>query len=304
MRVWPTILLAAFAFFRAPVAAQEKTEAESEAISVLIGQLGHDDYSLREAASEKLATLGTAATQAVQIATAHPNREIRYRSQRLLGVIREREAERRLQLFLEKKESPADPPLPSWTRFRDRYGDSEHGRRLFVMMQRTNAELLKSLEASPRAAADSLVLQVARDHQGLQFGGQNLAPGEIAATLFVAAEPDIALPSQTFDALFSHCYQPSFSETLTNGEFTPLARRILGRVVLRSEDRSAIQAMHVAGRFNLPEGIAAAKRVLERQEGVEATSMTQFALMTIAQLGDSSHLPLVERFLQDQNELS
>ena len=57
----------------------------------------------------------------------------------------------------------------------------------------------------------------------------------------------------------------------------PLARQMLGRVILRSEDRSAVQAMHVASRYNLPEGIAAAKRVLERQEGIEATSMTQVA---------------------------
>jgi hypothetical protein len=80
--------------------------------------------------------------------------------------------------------------------------------------------------------------------------------------------------------------------------FRPAARRdiprkMLGAIVSRSEGAS-YQAMNVAIDLKLPEGIVPAGKILKAHETNPNAPMTHFALMTLAALGDASHLPLVE----------
>jgi len=57
--------------------------------------------------------------------------------------------------------------------------------------------------------------------------------------------------------------------------------------------------------FKLPEGIVAAARILKNHETAPSAPMAHFALMTIAALGDASHLPLVEtpKLMQDATQV-
>ena len=55
-------------------------------------------------------------------ATRAGDREIRYRAEKILAVIRQNDLNRRLTIFLASLETPEDRTLPSWTRFKAAFG--------------------------------------------------------------------------------------------------------------------------------------------------------------------------------------
>jgi hypothetical protein len=277
-------------------------------ISQLIAGLGSDEYTAREAASEELARIGLPALAALDAAAVHPDREVRYRSQRVLGLIRQHDIQRRLEAFLHGKESADEYPLPGWSRFKKTYGDDAHSRGLFVEIQRADPELMKSVETGARTGTDMLGQRVFQHQQSLQLGNQQLSLGQISASLFVAAEEDVSLPTQTLTMLLSHCYQPAFRDALTASARRDIPRKMLATIILRSEDMAAFQAMNIAYQFNMPEGIVPAEKILSKQGANNRTPQTapmaQYALMTVARLGDAAQLPLVEKLLSDTSQLS
>jgi hypothetical protein len=274
----------------------------AERVAQLISELGSPSFSVREAASEELAQLGRPALAALQAATNHPDREVRYRSQRLVGLIRQQDQQRRLQAFLQGREEDSENPLPGWNRFRQRYGDDAQTRGLFVEMFRADPELLQAIEEGPRQAADVLTQRTVQVQQAAQLGApQQPTLGQVVAGLFVAAEEDVSLPPQTLSTLFSQCFAPTVSEVISTGARREIPRKMLATIIRRSDDYAAYQAMNVATQFNMPEGIIPAAKILSGHGPNRSPHMAQYALMTVARLGDASHLALVEsdRLLKD-----
>lgn len=285
-------LAAAFA-----VAAPPASSSPPERISQLITDLGSEEFNVREAASDELTRIGLPAFTALESAASHADREVRYRSQRILGLIREHDLKRRLEAFLSGKELEGEYPLPGWTRFKKTYGDQAQTRSLFVEMQRADAELMRALEEGPQPAAETVAQRTAQLQESLRLGmQQQLAPGQVAAALFVAAEEDVKLSTQALQLLLNQCYQPSFREAV-NKEGLP--RKMLASIISRSDDTAAYQAMQVAYQLNMPEGIVPALRILNNKGAARSSYMTAYALVTIARSGDSAHLPLVEKQLTD-----
>lgn len=274
----------------------------SERVAQLIAELGSPVFSVREAACEELAQLGRPALVALQAAANHPDREVRYRSQRLLGLIRQQDQQRRLQAFLQGRDEESYDPLPGWSRFRQRYGDDAQARGLFVEVFRADAELMQALEEGPRRAAEVLIQRTMQVQQAAQLGApQQPTLGQVVAGLFVAAEEDVTLPPQTLSTLFSQCFAPTVSEVISTSARREIPRKMLATIIRRSDDYAAYQAMNVAAQFNMPEGIIPAAKILSGHGPNRSPHMAQYALMTVARLGDASHLPLVEndRLLKD-----
>ncbi|HMC11380.1 MAG TPA: hypothetical protein VKH44_08825, partial [Pirellulaceae bacterium] len=248
----------------------------------------------RESASEELARIGLPAFAALETAVNHPDREVRYRSQRVLGIIRRHDNERRIEAFLSGKDDADEYPLPGWTRFHKAYGNGPEQRKLFIEMQRADAELLLALEENPRRAAETLAQRTFQVQQAMQPSAPPVSLGQVSVSLFVAAEPDVTLPGQSLSSLFSQCYQPAIREAIDSGARREIPRKMLGAIISRCEDLAAFQAMTVATQFKLPEGIIPATKILKNHEGLRTAPLAQHALIAIARLGDASHLPLVE----------
>jgi hypothetical protein len=276
----------------------------NDRIARLINDLGSDEFAIREAASDELARLGLTAVGPLQAASTNADREIRLRSQRVLGLIRQQDVERRLQAFLRHQEEVDDDPLPGWGRFQKTYGDSESSRDLFIQMQRADAPLMQSLEAGPRSASAVLTQRTAQNRQTQQGGGEQLSLGQVAAALFVAAEEDVSVPAPTLTILLTQCYQQSIRGVLSGRGQQDIPRKMLGTIIRRSDDLAAYQAMNVAYQFNMTEGIVPAQKILSKQGSNRSPPMAQLALMTVARLGDASQLPIVERLLTDSTQLS
>ena len=299
--------LTAFVTFFALLAAPIDTAADvplAERVSRLINELGSEDYIVRESATEELARIGLPAYAALEAAVNHPDREVRYRSQRVLGIIRRLDNDRRLEAFLSGKEGTSEYPLPGWNRFRKTYGDGGEQRRLFVDMQRVDAELMRAMEENPRRAADILTVRVLQARNAAQASTQPASIGQITAALFVAADPDVLMPDEAQAGLFGQCFQAR--DLIEGGRRGDIPLKMLGKIVARSEGTAAFQAMGVAQQFKLREGIEPATKILKSHDGLRTAPLAQHALITIAKLGDASHLPLVdtEKLMHDETQVA
>jgi hypothetical protein len=266
-------------------------------VAALIKQLGHEEFALRESASEELTQIGLPAFAALEAAAGSPDREVRFRSQRILGLIRELDLQRRLDAFLSGKEQAGEYALPGWARFKKTYGDDSTTRQAFVDIQRADPELMKAVEDGPRQAAETLGQRAVQHQQAMQFGGGQLSLPQIMSMLFIAAEEDITLSTQTMNMIFNYCNQQALRDAL-NGSKKEMPRKMIGTIIRRSEDFSAYQAMMLASNYSLPEGLIPATKILT--QGNRVPHYSQYALLTVAKLGDESHLPLVEKLLDEK----
>jgi hypothetical protein len=124
---------------------------------------------------------------------------------------------------------------------------------------------------------------------------------QITAALFVAAEADVKLPAQTMRVLFSQCGQRAFRQALADEQRHAIQRKMLGAIVGKADDEAAAQAMSIAIDFNLHEGIVPAERILKSLVIRRIGNLAPVALMTVARLGDASHLPLIEDVMTDKS---
>lgn len=270
-------------------------------IGTLVKQLGSEDFSEREAASDELTRVGLAAFSALEAAAVHPDREVRYRSIRILGQIRELDLQRRLEAFLGGKDDASEYPLPAWSRFKKAYGDDSTSRQLFVELTRADVEVMRALEESPKAAGDLLGERAFQHQQAMQLGQQQqLSLAQIGVMLFIAAEEDVTLQAQTMSMVYNYCYQQSLRDAVTNSAKNGIPRKMVGSIIRRSEDTAAYQGMLIGLNLGLDDGMIPALKILNGQ-GNRAPHTSQYALMTVAKLGNESHLPLVEKFLDDKS---
>jgi hypothetical protein len=282
-------------------AATNKVAGDAGRIASLVKQLGSEDFAEREAAGDELSRAGLAAFTALEAAAVHPDREVRYRAIRILGQIRELDLQRRLDAFLSGKEDTGEYPLPAWSRFKKAYGDDSTSRQLFVELTRADAEVMRSLEESPKRASDLLGERAFAHQQALQLGQQQqLTLPQIGVMLFVAAEEDVTLQAQTMSMIYNYCYQQTLRDAVTNSSKNGIPRKMVGSIIRRSEDMAAYQGMLIGLNLGLDDGMVPALKVLNGQ-GNRASHISQYALMTVAKLGNATHLPLVEKLLDDKS---
>ncbi|MCE9528161.1 MAG: hypothetical protein K8R36_19130 [Planctomycetales bacterium] len=279
----------------------------------LIAQLGDPKFGVRKSAAEKLAKIGLPAYQALEDATRDSDREIRYRAEKILSVIRQNDLNRRLTIFLASLESPEDRTLPSWTRFKAAFGNTSVTRGLFVEMQRAEGELLAQLETDPRQATELLgkrALALAQEQNRLNREGGSLPSGQVTATFFVAGEPDVKPSANTVALLLQLGTQPALRTAVLSGnaadkqaaEKTAMTRKLLGTVIARAEDVATQQAVQLAAIYDLKEGLAPALKMLEGPGRVRFT--IQQAMLLVVKYGNDSHLPTLEKLFTDNTLLS
>src|SRR5688500_14145759 len=63
-------------------------DTDVERITALVKRLGSDEFSSRESATEQLTKIGLPAFKPLEEAVESPDREVRYRAARILGIIR------------------------------------------------------------------------------------------------------------------------------------------------------------------------------------------------------------------------
>jgi len=309
--IWHIGLLIGVAMWVSAARGDVPAPAEPSAaadIKTLIAQLGDTKFSVRKSAGEKLARIGLPAYQALEEATHDSDREIRYRAEKVLSVIRQNDLNRRLTIFLASLDSPEDRTLPAWGRFKTAHGNTAVSRSLFVEMQRVEGELLAQLEVDPRKATDLLskrAVALADDLNRLNREGITLSFAQIAAVFFVAGEGDVKPSSSTIGVLLRLATQASLRSTTNPTEANDkaalekavVAKKLLGTIVAKADDSAAMQAVQIAMIYDMKEGLSPALKVLDAPPRVR--QYVQYAMLIVAKYGDDSHLPALEKLFAD-----
>lgn len=277
-------------------AGQQDRNAEA---ALLVEQLGAEEFALRERATTRLIEMGLDAKNAVKAGKTHPDREIRFRCERILQIVEEKDFQRRLTAFQAGRSDGLD--LPGWRRFRELYGDDGETRNLFAQMQQAEAELLQAIESGPQGVARVAEARTIHLQQSQRRAGEATSLGSIAALLFAAVGDNVNLGLQTSYHLVNLCNQASFVEAMEEPAKSKVLRKMLSQWIPRSTGTVAQQSMFLAIRYDLKEGLIPATRIL--QNVGEQPFLRQTAIMTVAKLGDATHTHLLETALEDATRL-
>jgi hypothetical protein len=270
------------------------------AIKRLVELLGDDQFQVREQATRDLLKVGPRALGPLEDGARNLDREVRYRCQRILSLVREMELESRLERFMNGSDA-SDPPLPGWESLRKQLGDSTAIKTLFRDMFRVESEFLAVASKGGRPAAEALQSRVTEVQNMLQMHSTEPPIGSIMAILFVAVETAGENNQGTAQNIFNLCYQQSFRAAITGGPYRDSVRKLLGAWIRGSEDFQAYQGIMLAMQYDMKDALPPAERLL-KNANIQG-HMKQYALVAIAKFGDESHVPLLEGALTDEKPI-
>jgi len=288
----------------APGDNNEQERKIAREVTALVEQLGDESFVKRQQASARLVEIGVPAKSSLEKAQSSESAEVRYRAARLLQEIDQSTFEQRLIAFAKDADGSRGVTLPGWEAFSQQFGDDELSRELFVKIQTSEADLLRTFAANPKRASEKatgrcmLLWQVQRV-RGRQ---EQIDLGSVAALIYVASHPQVELEGQASNYLISLISQSSIQEVLRSGEKEPLLRRLIGNWIAndsRDDWNSLYQRMMLAARYGLPEGLKPALRIVTTDEG--ATHYKLYAILILTRFGDEKHIrPLID-LLEDKN---
>lgn len=263
----------------------------------LVERLGDEQFAVREQATHDLLRMGVPAHSSLEAGTRHLDREVRYRCQRILILVRQVDLENRLQAFLKDAGSGRSYDFPAWEAFRKEYGDTRESRQTFVEMQRSEPELLAALTRGSRPALEALASRSQEVQQNTQTHAQEVPLGTIAAMLFVAAEAKAETNQQASQNIFNFCYQAAFRNSIQGAPIKEVLRKMLGAWIRRGDEFQGYQGIMLAMQYDIKDGLVPAERLL-KSANMQA-QMKQYAVVAFAKMGDQTHLPLLETLLTD-----
>ena len=275
--------------------------------TALVRQLGDRQFTEREKAANELLHIGMPAREQLNRGLRDEDAEVRFRCQRILATILENDFFRRLQEFAADDKPSSNHGLSGWVRFRQIAGGDRDARDLFVNMQKAEAHLLDVTEVDPRKGSKKILLRCQQLQQRLATRNRTReiqSLGSIAALVFIATHQEIHLNEKTWSTLTSCCYQKSMQIAMQHKQQSEPLRAILGKWVRREgTSRSMYEAVMLAMRYNLKDGLIPADRILAGDSGKPwHNGHVQFALLAVAKLGDRRHLPVLERRLDQKTE--
>jgi len=292
----PTLLLLIFALSVASFVRADDAN-ESDQASKLVAQLADDDFEAREAATAELLKLGGNAEAALLVGVDSLDREIHYRSMRILAEVRRNEVLRRIDLFLAGKESELKQPLPGWTAYQKQIGDDEASRKLFAKMVLGERAMLASFEENPKLAVRMLADRTA-DLRSTIFmqrpidSDNSNQMGSLATMLFLAGQPEIILTPQVQSILNNLCASGVIQQELRNGESKVQVRKMLGSWIRRCEGPAMYQVILLSLQHDLDEALEPATRAFK--EPTTPSYILQVACSAFARFGTPADIPIVE----------
>lgn len=278
-------------------------EAVRRATTLLVKQLGDEEFTVRETAAEKLTRLGLAARPELEEGTKDADREIRYRCERILAQVRQFDFALRIEAFSNDRNSENDHGLPGWRRFRKVAGDDVSTRSLFVEMLKADPDTLAAVEKDPKGAGESVQVRLQQLQQLTQFQSSQLPLGNIAVLLFLAVDEDISLSPQSVQLMSNLFQQQSFHTVMQGGPRRELLAKLLGAWIKRTDDFNIYQGLYLAMQHNIPEGLTLAERVLTKRANnaiLNQPYMRQQAIFALAKFGGEKQIALLEPILEDK----
>lgn len=296
-----------FAVLLVPVLHQAWQPAQAGAVepnprtlaTELVSQLGHEEFALRERAAAKLIALEVDAAAALRVGAESPNREIRYRSKKLLALVSELDLQRRFEQFKNDTDPNQDFGLPGWKSYREVVGDSLAARSIFVSMHEDESQLLGHIEDSPRQLAAAIANRCDQLRGQAMFGRVQVRLGTIATLLFMATRDDLEVAPLVQSVVYMACGSSVFEDAVDTGPGREVLAILTERWIARQPLQGITYALHL-GLYNGLKGcLPRAREVLESP--VASASDRIYACLCLAKFGDETDVPKLGAFLEDVN---
>jgi outer membrane protein assembly factor BamB len=287
-----------------PLAAPDpEVEVDPRELAALVEQLGHDAFDVRQAAFERLSSLGLAARPALVGALQHADPEVRTRARRCLGEILDADQRARVEAFVADVEGRLEHDLPGWKRFQAAIGRDKQSRSLFAQMLREEPGLLETAGAGGPQTAESLLLRCQQLQQLQSASDPKLrrqpSVGNVAALIFVGSDPDVEYSDGTYFQIYNFIVQSPFQQALAGSPFTAQVRKLLGIWIARTAGTSvAYQNMRLAMQYDLREGLPAAIKLAADPNAAGYTRL--YGVLAIGKLGTAKNVADLNPLLEDK----
>ena len=263
----------------------------------LVTQLGHEQFKMREQASVKLIELGIVGSDALLAGRSSPNREIRYRSNKLFALVFEADLENRLEAFERSDDPTQGYGLPGWQRFRKEVGTDATSRALFMSMQEQERKLLQAVVDDNRIRGEFARYCEHLEKQYL-LGRRPSNTATIATLLFVGNDTRVHVTDSIRRMISVSCRDPDFIATIREGKNrTPLAK-LVSNWIVRDAEHEVWNVLYLGLITNVDRCLPYARQVLKTpQNNVERQLC---ALLCLAKFGKANDIPLLEELLDNK----
>jgi len=291
---------------------EEALSVTAQEIEKNLAQLGDEEFVVREAASARLMKMGIQAEAGLEKAAASSNREVRVRAQRILVDVRRNEFAKRLKQFFNAPIGSKEVTFPAWDAFQQDFGDSRGSRRLFATMQSVDGEILDSFaQDDTRVLAINMLQHRIEEYRGMARQGRSVNFAEIVTTYWIATYKGQRMASAQTQQLLQLASTQAWDEQQRDEEVSPIAGKLLGRVILRAEDSQRYLALNLSMQYGLKEGLVVAEQMLADQAKQSVKNRIDQsgridprpAVCVIATMGDKTFIPKLEALLDDRSDL-
>ena len=306
-----TVVITLSGFSQAAIAQDQASsiispQSEQEELDELIQALGAGGFVERQKAMQRLIEIGGASIPKLQQAMESPSREVRFRASKVLELVKDRDFERSLQLFL-RAENGGDA-IPGWSALKGIVGEEGDARRILVEMHRAEPKIMRLLEVAPKTVS-RLVSE--RTHQ-IQRTPQNLlgklSSANMAAILLATKLEGVTLSDLNMRYVASLMSHQLFSKELVSrdpqkgyipvrGVRSDMFRKLVASVLLDLKGTALQIGLSVALRYDIQDGLVAADRALNDKN--LPCHVRQYALMLYGKFGNPSHIIRLMQLLDD-----
>jgi hypothetical protein len=315
--VFPAVLIPGYIAAEEPaklVATAEKLSpasiASPDEISRWIDELGHDAFTVRQAAASQLLAAGMSAREPLLAIVEGPDPERRAAARRLVAQIDQSEFHRRLEAFAADADGRQHLALPGWDQFQKLVGSDPAARALFVDMQRHEGALIAAMfGASKQASGDLLESRLGRIVQWQNMGvPRSVSPplGSSAALLFLGSIADIEVSDDAARLIELLLQRPPFLESLRSDNRQDAVRRLAVAWLLHCPTKNELilqQRLNIILTIGVEEALPLPLAVVGAEDPYKRTQpLTRaLAVLAIGQFGGAEHVDRLERLLADSS---
>jgi hypothetical protein len=282
--------------------------ASPDEISRWIDELGHDAFTVRQAAASQLLAAGMSAREPLALVVDGPDPERRAAARRLVALIDQSEFHRRLEAFAADTEGRQHLTLPGWDQYQKLIGSDPAARALFVDMQRHEGGLLAAMfGASKQPPIDLLESRLVRVVQLQNMAGvRAYSPqlGSSAALLFLGSIAEVEVSDDAARLIEMLLDRSPFRESLSSDNRQDAVRRLAVAWLLHCPAKNEgilQQRLSIISRHGVEDALPLPRAVIKGEDPYKRTqpSTRALAALVIGQFGGAEDVDRLQPLLAD-----
>ncbi len=281
--------------------AQNKTEdtAKEQQAHQLVQQLSADKFQIREQASRELAAFGMSAAAALKSGIESGDAEVRARCLLILRDITKRDFQARLQQFKADLDGTSGYGLPGFDIYAESIGNTRAARELYADMLETTPGLMHAITPNSDELSSAVDQQI---DAILNYDASIMdSPQRMASLLFASSLDGVSCETTTLSMISFVTQTRPFGE-LARGPHAEVCHKIMDKWLgYNYASAPTEECLRLALEYKLPAGMPLAKSVAVDKSAKPTERM--YAILAVAQLGDATHIPMLQK-LFDAREVT